>query len=700
MPSTSTDRRNGLTTSVAIKAPCRVATVANITLFGEQTVNGVAVVEGDRVLVMEQTDSVDNGIYVVSESAWARSKDFNGNLDAVQGTVVLVRPAAEGTLFYELQTANPVVIGESEIEFAAADPGIETLKTQLSSESDSTLGAAMLGIDFAATDLRDFLHHIFGRTAAEIAAGVTPTNYFYSPGNPQRFGAVGDDATDNATAFANWAAVPGNKYLPEGVFRYTATPVFSNGKHKIVGAGRGSAVLKPVGYIDALRVSDGYPVANSILYDIEVEGITFDCSLQLAGSSLVPAGAFTPGQHYNIVTVGTTDYTLIGAPSNTVGMSFLATGAGSGTGTAYLHNDTYGNGVNLNAVDRFDIHGNEFIDVKNQVCVSTYYALSGVLQKASFMRHNIVRGVKMGQICFGIEGIGSNVTVAENIVNDSYGIGVRNDNVGGGGTNGRCPILGNHLNGFSGYATGIYISDYAFDVDIKNNTIKGFDLSIRCSSGAASTRGFSIVGNTCLEWVSGGILTFPMNGSDSTEALIASNRIKSSVASGSSNAVIAGKGAAVHGNFIFSGATGIACSGSGQSIFGNTIKGPTLSIDASAATGVVIGPNDLDTTPDLNTDTLRDFGQGMTAAVASATSITLPVQGNVVPITGTTTIDTISTTNQNGRIVTLLTSSSTPFGTGGNLRLGGSMTRDADDALQVVCHEADNEWRRIASAAN
>ncbi len=39
------------------------------------------------------------------------------------------------------------------------------------------------------------------------------------------------------------------------------------------------------------------------------------------------------GHTYNILTVGTTDFTLIGAASNTVGVQFTATGVGAGTGS-------------------------------------------------------------------------------------------------------------------------------------------------------------------------------------------------------------------------------------------------------------------------------------------------------------------------------------------------------------------------------
>lgn len=48
----------------------------------------------------------------------------------------------------------------------------------------------------------------------------------------------------------------------------------------------------------------------------------------------IVAGSFVIGQLYEIITVGTTDYTLIGSANNTIGTEFTATGVGSGTGTA------------------------------------------------------------------------------------------------------------------------------------------------------------------------------------------------------------------------------------------------------------------------------------------------------------------------------------------------------------------------------
>ncbi len=50
--------------------------------------------------------------------------------------------------------------------------------------------------------------------------------------------------------------------------------------------------------------------------------------------SIVTAGSFVVGTRYEVVTVGSTDFTVIGAVSNTIGLLFVATGTGSGTGDA------------------------------------------------------------------------------------------------------------------------------------------------------------------------------------------------------------------------------------------------------------------------------------------------------------------------------------------------------------------------------
>ena len=69
--------------ALELKASVRAATTANITLSGLQTVDGVSLADGDRVLVKDQTTASENGIYVVDDyGAWARADDMAAGSDA------------------------------------------------------------------------------------------------------------------------------------------------------------------------------------------------------------------------------------------------------------------------------------------------------------------------------------------------------------------------------------------------------------------------------------------------------------------------------------------------------------------------------------------------------------------------------------------------------------------------------------------
>lgn len=138
MTSTVTDRIDGVSTSTAIKAPVRVATTAAITLSGEQTIDGVACVTGDRVLVKNQATASANGIYDVDTGTWTRATDFDGNRDVLQGTIVMVQNGTTNSnTYWRISTANPITIGTTSIAFAPALSGDATLITFLQSGASS-----------------------------------------------------------------------------------------------------------------------------------------------------------------------------------------------------------------------------------------------------------------------------------------------------------------------------------------------------------------------------------------------------------------------------------------------------------------------------------------------------------------------------------------------------------------------------------
>ena len=63
--------------------------------------------------------------------------------------------------------------------------------------------------------------------------------------------------------------------------------------------------------------------------------------VEVADTIVVSASDLVAGNTYTISDIGTTDFTLVGAPDNIVGASFVATGKGSGTGTVTFDKKIY-----------------------------------------------------------------------------------------------------------------------------------------------------------------------------------------------------------------------------------------------------------------------------------------------------------------------------------------------------------------------
>lgn len=89
------------------KQSVRAASVATIaTLSGPMTLDGVALVAGDRVLVKDQTTVAQNGIYVVAAGAWARSSDADVWGELVSAYVFVESGTVNADMGY-LATVDP-----------------------------------------------------------------------------------------------------------------------------------------------------------------------------------------------------------------------------------------------------------------------------------------------------------------------------------------------------------------------------------------------------------------------------------------------------------------------------------------------------------------------------------------------------------------------------------------------------------------
>ncbi len=96
-----------------------VATTANIVLSGIQTVDGVLLSAGSRVLVKDQAQAKDNGIYVVPVGgAWKRAQDADASVEVTPGLFVSIeKGAANGDSVWQLVTDAPIVLGTTALTF-------------------------------------------------------------------------------------------------------------------------------------------------------------------------------------------------------------------------------------------------------------------------------------------------------------------------------------------------------------------------------------------------------------------------------------------------------------------------------------------------------------------------------------------------------------------------------------------------------
>ena len=96
------------------KQPVRVATTANITLSGTQTIDGVALSVDDRVLVKDNSTQSQNGMYLVKSGAWVRTDDANTATELTNAVVsVLEGTANSGATFRQITTS--ITLGSSNI---------------------------------------------------------------------------------------------------------------------------------------------------------------------------------------------------------------------------------------------------------------------------------------------------------------------------------------------------------------------------------------------------------------------------------------------------------------------------------------------------------------------------------------------------------------------------------------------------------
>ena len=176
---------DGVSQGLDVKDSVKVATTANITLSGTQTIDGVAVSADERVLVKNQTSAAQNGIYLCKAGAWSRTDDLDTGANAAgfftfveQGTV-----NAENGFVCTSDTGSAVV-GTNNLTIAqfsgagqitTAD-GLQktgnTISVDLKSNGGVVIESAELAIDLGASSITGTLAVSDGGTGAVSASGA------------------------------------------------------------------------------------------------------------------------------------------------------------------------------------------------------------------------------------------------------------------------------------------------------------------------------------------------------------------------------------------------------------------------------------------------------------------------------------------------------------------------------------------------
>jgi hypothetical protein len=193
-------------TGLDVKESVRAATTAPITLSNTQTIDGVALAVGNRVLVKDQATASQNGIYIVDSGAWTRALDANTDAKVNPGLFVFVE---QGTVNSDsgwiLTTDAPITLDTTSLTFAQfSGAGQITAGNGLTKTGNTLNVGAGTGIvvsadDVALTGQALALHNlatsgIIVRTGAGSVASRTLT------GTTNRITVTnGDGITDNPT---------------------------------------------------------------------------------------------------------------------------------------------------------------------------------------------------------------------------------------------------------------------------------------------------------------------------------------------------------------------------------------------------------------------------------------------------------------------------------------------------------------------
>lgn len=114
----------GLSWKQAVRAATTAAGTLSTAFANGQTIDGVTLATGDRILIKNQSTAADNGLYVVAASgAPARSTDADAGSELVNATCYVSEGTANADTQWTCTTNAPITVGSTALAFAQLSTG-------------------------------------------------------------------------------------------------------------------------------------------------------------------------------------------------------------------------------------------------------------------------------------------------------------------------------------------------------------------------------------------------------------------------------------------------------------------------------------------------------------------------------------------------------------------------------------------------
>ncbi len=154
------------------KEPVVVATTANITLSGEQTIDGV-LTSADRVLVKDQTAPEENGIYVSDAAGWSRANPLDTWGEHVGASVIATQGATYADSSWICTVDPSGTLGATAITWASFGGGDMKAANDLNEVNPATARGNIDVPQKVATTVDNHIVRNTGTTGEQQASGVT-----------------------------------------------------------------------------------------------------------------------------------------------------------------------------------------------------------------------------------------------------------------------------------------------------------------------------------------------------------------------------------------------------------------------------------------------------------------------------------------------------------------------------------------------